>query len=226
MDKNVRREDWQTLKPTVHGWGIIDVNYRVILTEEFPRVNGRRNQKTVWTCPYYQKWKLIIRRVLDPKWQERYPTYKGCTICEEWQYLSNFIKWVDSQPNRDWANCQLDKDFLFLDNKEYSPTSCVFITSKLNTFIVDSRASRGDYMIGVTHSPTRNAQRPFVSRCSNPFNETIEYLGSFETERQAHKAWQTRKHDYACMLAGMQEDERVAKALRERYAADKDWTNK
>jgi len=40
----------------------------------------------------------------------------------------------------------------------------------------------------------------------------------------AHLAWKQQKHEYACLLADLQEDSRVADALRQRYAPDKDWT--
>jgi hypothetical protein len=46
----------------------------------------------------------------------------------------------------------------------------------------------------------------------------------FPTELEAHKAWQARKHELACMLADLQTDDRIASRLREMYAPDKNWT--
>lgn len=51
-------------------------------------------------------------------------------------------------------------------------------------------------------------------------------MGVFPTELEAHLTWQARKHELSCMLADLQTDERIATVLRERYAPDKDWTNR
>lgn len=202
-----------------YGWGINDVSYSVYKTEI---IAGK--QKQIWVCPYYQKWCSIIQRSVDVKFQEIHPTYKDCTICEEWKYLSNFIKWVDSQPNRDWQNCCLDKDFLIEGNKKYSPETVVFIPVNLNNFIISSDKSRGGLMMGVCSS--YNNKNPYQAYCRNPFQRKGEYLGVFHTELDAHLAWQAKKHEHALRLADEQTDPRVAKALRERYAPDKDWTNR
>lgn len=42
-----------------------------------------------------QIWSDIIRRCYTKEMQDRFPTYKGCTICEEWKYFSNFKRWFD-----------------------------------------------------------------------------------------------------------------------------------
>ena len=202
------------------GWGVVDVAYNVTRSET---INGKR--KLVWICPYYVKWKSIIERCLCPKKQVKCPTYKGCTITEDWKHLSNFIKWVDSQPNRDWVKCEPDKDFLVQGNKHYSPETVVFVPRKVNTFIIDCGKSRGSYMIGVNYEPYNGKKNPYKANCRNPFGGS-SYIGMFPTEIEAHKAWQAKKHEYACLLADEQTDERIASRLREMYASDTDWTNK
>lgn len=217
--KNIEGEDCVASIRTVYGWGINDVDYRVYRTEV---VQGRH--QIVWTCPYYLKWKSMVQRCFCPKYQEKHPTYKGCTICDEWRYLSNFIRWVDSQPNRDWQSCQLDKDFISVSDKFYSQSTAVFVSKEVNNFIKDCYKSRGGSMIGVCFYPRRK-KNPYKAQCCSPFGGKREYIGMFPTEIGAHLAWKAKKHEYACVLADLQEDGRVAKALRERYAPDKDWTN-
>lgn len=194
----------------VYGWGINDVEYAVT---KYEVIDGK--EKITWTCPYYEDWSKMIQRCFDEKRIARFPTYKNCTICEEWKHLSNFIKWVDSQPNRDWQNCVLDKDLLISGNKHYSPNTAVYVTPNLNGFILDSNKSRGELMIGVTTADSK--RNPYRSRCRNPFNRECEYLGLFESEVAAHLAWKNKKHEHACKLAELQEDNRVAKRLREMY---------
>lgn len=204
----------------VEGWGINDVDYDVTRSEV---VNGKK--KTVWTCPYYRDWKRVLRFCLNPLVKRNKHTYKHCTVCEEWKYLSNFIKWVDSQPNKDWENCSLDKDFLVKGNKHYSPSTCVYIDSSLNNFLTDCRKSRGNYLIGVSKEK-KNKVNPYKASCRNPLDKShkARYIGVFPSEELAHKAWQTRKHEIACQLADLQTDKRISKVLREMYSPDKDWT--
>lgn len=158
----------------IEGWGVNDVDYPVHKVE---KVNGKK--KIVWTCPYYVDWVQILCRSLSKNFQHNNPTYIDCTVCTEWKYLSNFIKWVDSQPNRGWENCQLDKDFLIEGNKHYSPDTCVYIQQGLNLFIGSSAKSRGSYMLGVSAIP-RSKVNPYQAQCSNPFTLQKEYLGYFQ----------------------------------------------
>lgn len=209
----------------VCGWGINDVDYPITSTKELPKISGKRRQSVIWVSPYYKDWCNMIYRVYCPELHKKNPTYINCTICEDWKYLSNFIKWVDSQPNRDWERCQPDKDILVYGNKHYGPETVVYISKKLNGFIIDSGKSRGDYMLGVSIE-VKSKKNSYIANCRNPFTSKGNYIGTFPTELAAHKAWQAKKHEYACMWADLQQDHRVVKVLKERYAPDKDWTNK
>lgn len=203
---------------SVYGWGINDVNYNVT------KIDVLNNKpENFWMCPYYRKWVGVLKRCFDLKMHRRLPTYKDCTTCEDWRYFSNFIKWVDSQPNRNWEGCELDKDLLIEGNKHYSPETAVFIANTVNGFIIDS-GNRGDCLLGVLYRPNKSSINPYYAQCSNPFTGKRGHLGVFPTELEAHKAWQTKKHEYACALADLQDDLRVADALRQRYSPDKDWT--
>jgi hypothetical protein len=200
----------------VFGVGINDVTYNV---HKFDYATGKGVR--VWTCPYYEKWYGMFRRCYGKSRE----SYAGCYVDKSWICLSGFIKWVDTQPNRDWENCDLDKDLLVEGNKCYSPTTCIFVPEAVNQFVKIRQNDRGDFMLGVTVK-----YNPFcyVARCNNPVSkiEKDRYIGVFQSELEAHKAWQSRKHEYACQLADLQSDILLAQALRERYAPDKDWTNR
>lgn len=194
----------------VHGVGINDADY-VVQRRETIEVNGVRKQRLVWECPYYRVWVSMLVRCYSDKYQERYPTYKGCTVSEEWKRFSNFRSWMVEQ---DWEDKQLDKDLLIEGNKVYSVDTCVFVTKVVNTFTVDSGAARGEWMIGVCWYKRTNK---FMSQCSNPFTKKKEHLGYFTCEQEAHKEWLKRKLELAKELAEIQTDERVAEALINRY---------
>lgn len=199
-------------KKLVYGVGVNDAGYVVEKRETIVCINGKRRQKTVWKCPYYRAWMDMLTRCYYAKYQERYPTYKGCAVSEDWLTFSNFRAWMAAQ---NWESDHLDKDLLFKGNKVYSAETCVFVAPSVNAFTIDSRAARGEWMIGVSW---HKGMSKFRSDCRNPFTKKGEYLGLFTSELEAHQAWLKRKLELAHELAAIQTDPRVAKALIDRYS--------
>lgn len=200
-------------KKLVYGVGINDANYVVKVCETIRYVNGKRKRKLVWICPYYRVWGSMLKRCYSAKYQEKQPTYKGCSVSEEWLTFSVFKSWMEQQ---DWEGNQLDKDLLFEGNKVYSAETCVFVTQMVNNFTIDSGAARGEWQIGVYWD--KNAVK-FKAQISNTFTKKLEHLGLYTSEPEAHQAWLKRKLELAHLLAAIQTDERVAKALIERYSS-------
>ena len=198
------------IEKLVCGVGINDADY-VTQKWETIEVNVKQKRKLVWMCTYYRTWNNMIKRCYSTKFQERNPTYKGCSVSEEWLTFSVFKCWMECQ---DWEGMQLDKDLLFSGNKVYSKETCVFVTKAVNNFTIDSGAARGEWLIGVSWSKRVGK---FISRCSSPFTKKQQNLGYFTCEEEAHQAWLERKLELAHLLAAEQTDERVAKALIERY---------
>lgn len=94
-----------------------------------------------------------------------------------------------------------------MGNKEYSPTRCVFILPKTNTFLCDRKALRGDNLIGVTKLPNGLFKATCLSKC----------LGTYHTELEAHQVWKLAKHNQANYLSQFEDDLRVKEALQNRY---------
>lgn len=191
------------------GVGINDADYGVQ-----PTVGGKRE-----ICPFYRTWASMLLRCYSEKFQTKQSTYVGCVVCDEWLTFSNFKHWME---NQDWKEKELDKDLLVKGNKLYSPDTCVFVAAVVNVFTVDRSAARGLWPLGVSFEKDKCK---FRAKCCNPFTRKREHLGYFDCPNQAHKAWKQRKHELALQLADIQDDPRVAKALRERYAPNTDWTN-
>ena len=148
----------------VCGVGINDSDYATRKFETIV-VNGKQKRKLIWACPFYQTWKSMLERCYSTKYQDKYPTYKGCSVSKEWLTFSNFRAWMMTQ---DWQNNQLDKDLLFEGNKVYSSETCVFVSGIVNNFTIDRGASRGEFLIGVAwHNPAEK----FQSNCRNPFTK-------------------------------------------------------
>lgn len=194
----------------IYGVGINDSGYVVKKWQTVSMTDGKRNRKLIWACPYYETWKTMLSRCYSEKMQERCPTYKGCTVCDEWLRFTKFKAWMEQQ---EWEGKQLDKDLLIVGNKVYSPETCVFVDRVVNAFIVDSKASRGDWPIGVSLSKSGK----FKSYCCNWTTGKMDYLGLFSCPVKAHNTWLSHKLKLAKLLAAEQNDLRVANALISRY---------
>lgn len=138
------------------------------------------NQGNRKTFLWYRKWADMIRRCYDESYQKRFPTYIGCTVCDEWKYLSNFKQWYESHIQENYHEYQLDKDLLIPGNKVYSPDTCVLIPSEINCLIIKSDSIRGQYPIGVSFD---KHNRKFKSYCNTydvntrkTFKKTIGYF--------------------------------------------------
>ena len=153
----------------------------------------------------------MLKRCYIGEFLSKRPSYKGCSVTDEWLRFSTFKAWMETQ---DWEGKQMDKDILFPDNKTYGPETCVFVDAKVNSFIIERTASRGEWPIGVI---LYKQGGKFGAQCGSVVTGKQEYLGLFLTPEEAHQVWLTFKLEQAHILAAEQTDERVAKALIDRY---------
>ena len=86
-----------TTPKLVFGIGVNNADYVVQKWETVGYVDGKRKRKLVWECPFYRTWKNMLMRCYSTKFQERRPTYKGCSVSEEWKTFSNFRAWMEKQ---------------------------------------------------------------------------------------------------------------------------------
>ena len=90
----------------------------------------------------------------------------------------------------------MTKNLLFVGNKTYSETSCVFVPQETNLFFIDSGNARGEYPIGVSfHKQTGR----FVTQCT--VNGKRQHLGYFNTPQEAFAAYKPFKEALCKQLA-------------------------
>jgi hypothetical protein len=188
----------------VHGVGINDAGYIVQ-----PRSDGHRQR----FCPFYQTWVNVLQRCYSEaaKRREKNLSYFSCLVDHDWHRFSSFRSWMISQP---WQGNEVDKDLMFPGNSVYGPEQCVFISPDLNKFTTSCTRSRGVYPVGVCFN---KGTGKFVAYCRNPFAGKQDHLGYFVNPELSHEVWRKTKHAHALVYADMQDDERVAAALRIRY---------
>ncbi len=198
----------------VWGVGVNDLSYRVNVQEWVTNDGGKRVQKSVFRCKYYEVWTGMLERCYSKKFLESYPTYIGTSVCGEWLSATAFKEWMEQQ---DWDGKCLDKDIIIPRSKLYSPDTCAFVLPATNTFVTACDASRGEYPIGVNLCKPTGRYR---AQCRNPFTGRREYLGYFSTPEEAHEVWRKRKHALAQLVAATESDLRVVEALKKWYSLE------
>lgn len=157
-------------------------------------------------CNYYKRWADMLSRCYSAKRQEKQPTYKGCSVVDEWLIFSNFRSWMVEQ---DWEGNHLDKDLLIEGNKVYGPGTCVFVSQSLNKLMNNHALGCGDQPIGVhSYCGKYKAQ---ISK-----GKKRVYLGTFKTPEAAHIAWRKAKSKIIMESAITQQDNRVFISLVKR----------
>lgn len=133
--------------------------------------------------PAYEHWRGLLRRCFDPVEKSKHTTYENANVCTDWLKFSKFLSWWEMNYTVGYS---LDKDLLIRGNKYYSPDTCLFIPKSINSFLTTSSKTRGEYCLGVhRHNNKFRAQISILNK-----NVTIGY---YETEIEAHKAWQQSK---------------------------------
>jgi len=153
----------------------------------------------------------MLERCYSENFVNKQPTYRDCSVCQEWLSFMTFRAWMISQ---EWEGLELDKDILKVGNKVYGPDTCVFVTRLVNSFILDKKTKQGKYPMGVYEQAASNK---YASRCWDYSTGKRVHLGNYETPEEAHRAWLAFKLEQAYQLALMQTDVRVSKALIDRY---------
>ena len=165
-----------------------------------PTVNGKQG-----ICPYYRRWKNMLKRCYSDKYQAKYQTYIGTTICGEWLTFSVFKAWMEA---RTWQGLELDKDIIKPGNKHYSADACCFVPKELNLLLNDCGAVRGEYPQGVSfHKQTNKYQ----ANCR--YSGKQNYLGCFKTPREASLAYRHYKANLIAEIAFEQADDRIERGL-------------
>ena len=141
----------------------------------------------------YSTWNSMLQRCYDKKYHEKYPTYKNCSVTDEWYNFQNFAKWYyNNYYEIEGERMNLDKDILIKHNRVYSPDTCIFVPQTINTLFIKCDKSRGESVIGT--SPFRGK---YVAYC-HVFNPETgkskrEHLGYYDTELEAFQVYKYYK---------------------------------
>ena len=135
----------------------------------------------------------MLKRCYSDECQKKHPTYKDCTVCEEWHNYSDFKEWFDNNYYEiEGERMALDKDILVKGNKIYSPNTCVFVPQNINTLFIKSNKIRGKYPIGVTFNKDKNK---YQAQCNTLINgkNMKKALRLYNTIEEAFNAYKQFK---------------------------------
>ena len=175
-----------------------------------PRGKAQKSKKKVWghgnkgdtlTCGVngkplkaYDVWCSMLMRCYSTRYQEKFPTYVGCTVCEEWKDFGTFKVWFNANYQEGF---QLDKDILVRGNKIYSPETCVFVPLKINSLLLNGGRARGLYPQGVYFYKATGRYRAMCRRHGNQSKS----LGYFDTPEEAFAVYKAFKEAHIAKVA-------------------------
>lgn len=165
----------------------------------------------VWRCPAYAKWVFMLERCYSEKYLAEKPSYRGCFVCPEWLFFSEFKAWFMSQQ---YEGKHLDKDLLVLGNKEYSPERCLLVSAGVNSFMTEVKSNIGDYPTGVC---LKKATGKYTTYVNNPLTGMKLQIGTYSTPEEARLNYLRVKLEIARELSYQQENPVIAEALIRRY---------
>ena len=140
----------------------------------------RYKERTDGTKEYSLR-KDMLKRCYEEKYLERFPTYRGSRVSDEWLIFSNFKRDVNYMRNfeKSKEGWVLDKDILS-DTKTYSKETCCFIPDRLNLFISS---------IPKEYKATYDKRWDvYYAYCSDVYGNK-KYLGRYKTKDEAYKVY-------------------------------------
>lgn len=137
----------------------------------------------------YNHWRNMLVRCYNKEYHKWKPSYHKCSVCEQWKLFSNFLTWFRDKENGYKDGYCLDKDILIKGNKKYSPDTCCFVPSFINTLLLGVKSARGKLPIGV-----KLYRGKYCSTIS--VHGKLKYLGIYNTKEEAFLVYKNAREAY------------------------------
>lgn len=173
-------------RPTIFGVGFTGKKYPMSFKVDGKCVN----------TPEYERWRGMLRRCYSEAERHKNPTYKGCTVSDNFKSYEFFYEWYNKQVGCDQGWC-LDKDLLAKGNKQYREDLCILLPYEINNVLTKTNRLRGKHPIGVHWC---NTKKVFVAQVNRGGGKQ-DYFGQYSTPEEAFQAYKVAKEDYLKELA-------------------------
>lgn len=123
----------------------------------------------------YDQWRRLLCRCYSEAWRRQHPTYEECFVDAGWHDFQNYAEWATSYKfyRTDW---DLDKDLIVVNNKCYSPETCVFLPQVINkAIVIRGGVSRGRHRFGKFFYET-SCNGEWIGQSENPLTFSNEWV--------------------------------------------------
>lgn len=145
-------------------------------------INGEKRNTSA-----YEVWSGMIKRCYDER-SKSHHRYKDCIVCDEWHNFQNYADWY--YENLQGENWHVDKDLLVVGNRVYSPETCRFVPSEINSLFTGSSSMKGVHFCKNKRKYVAQIQKGELSKGDK---KRQSYLGSFDKIDDAISAYDTAK---------------------------------
>lgn len=183
----------------VYGIGINDAPYQTTI-----KINN-----VLYTCPYFSRWVYMMSRCYGKAWLKNHPTYLGCSVAPVWYSFMAFRSWMMTQQ---WEGQQLDKDLLSKEKKIYSPETCLFVSSQVNSLFNERENAQGDLPLGIYARNGKFEVGVSVGKAKRT------WVGAYDTVPNAIDAYLEAKSKVVRKVANEQNRPEVRQAILEYLA--------
>lgn len=149
----------------------------------------------------YKTWRGMLERCYSERCQEKYTSYKGCKVHEEWYDFQKFARWhyANYYEVGNQRMC-LDKDILIKNNKIYSTETCIYVPERINKLFIRNISSRKNNMpIGV-----RKEGNSYIAECALGDNT---FKKCFHSMEEAFEHYKIAKENYIKEIANEYKDQ-------------------
>lgn len=134
----------------------------------------------------YKLWTGLLERCYS--WDDKYKSYENCEVSSNFKKYSYFYEWCLKQVGFGFDGFEIDKDILSVDSKIYSEKTCCFIPRSINVLLTNSKATRGDFPIGVSFD-----KRTFKFYAKIRIDGKQKHIGTFLNKDDAFNAYKFEK---------------------------------
>lgn len=166
-------------------------------------VDGKR--RTVWRCPIHITWRNMLLR---GDGLESRPSYNDVSVVAEWYRFSVFKAWHDKNY---LPGLHLDKDLKVLGNTIYGPDTCMYVSTRVNGFLVSCLKPRTEHPVGAFLRKDVFRTKPYT--CQIWVEGRQRMIGAYTTAAEAHAKWQEVKATEALRIASDESNIEVRWAL-------------
>lgn len=162
-------------------------------------INDLKGQKLKFKKEIYSVWKNVHYRAGN------LPHYEDVTVFDKWYTFSNFYYWSIPRYKKGW---QLDKDIIDGNKRIYSPETCIYVPSEVNSLFRKFKNSTS--YTGVYYDARSDRYYAQIKTLGMKYN-----AGGSDTAEGAHQLYMmARKEKYLSLSIKYSSNQELSELLK------------